>query len=544
MINKIAGKIVDVFGEKIYNGVVSFENGVIVDIDASEDDVPDIYIMPGFVNSHVHVESSMLSPVQFSRLAVRHGTVAVVSDPHEIANVMGVEGVEYMIDDSKKTPMKFYFGAPSCVPATSFETSGSVLDADIIDKLLQMKEIYYLSEMMNFPGVIYDDNDILAKIQFAKKYNKPIDGHAPGLTGADLKKYARAGITTDHESSTVEEAEEKIKLGIKLQIREGSAAKNFDSLYTLIDKYPNDVMLCTDDSHPDDLLEGHIDKLVTRGVSYNVNLFNLLKATIINPVNHYKLDVGMLRVGDKADFIVVKDLKDFDVVETYIDGVCVFLNNIVHINNVKSDIINNFKRNAIDENQIKLPFSSKKMRVITASDGKLLTGEEVVLPKNVDGFIESDVDSDILKLVVVNRYNNTDSPSIGFIKGFGLKKGAIAESIAHDSHNIIAVGTSDKEIVAAINKVIENKGAVVACENNHFSYLPLNIAGIMTNMNAEIAANKYKEVNNHALELGSKFKNPFMTLSFMALLVIPELKLGDKGLFKINEFKLSNLFVD
>ena len=544
MINKIAGKIVDVFGEKIYNGVVSFENGVIVDIDASEDDVPDVYIMPGFVNSHVHVESSMLSPVQFSRLAVRHGTVAVVSDPHEIANVMGVEGVEYMIDDSKKTPMKFYFGAPSCVPATSFETSGSVLDADIIDKLLQMKEIYYLSEMMNFPGVIYDDKDILAKIQFAKKYNKPIDGHAPGLTGADLKKYARAGITTDHESSTVEEAEEKIKLGIKLQIREGSAAKNFDSLYTLIDKYPNDVMLCTDDSHPDDLLEGHIDKLVTRGVSYNVNLFNLLKATIINPVNHYKLDVGMLRVGDKADFIVVKDLKDFDVVETYIDGVCVFLNNIVHINNVKSDIINNFKRNAIDENQIKLPFSSKKMRVITASDGKLLTGEEVVLPKNVDGFIESDVDSDILKLVVVNRYNNTDSPSIGFIKGFGLKKGAIAESIAHDSHNIIAVGTSDKEIVAAINKVIENKGAVVACENNHFSYLPLNIAGIMTNMNAEIAANKYKEVNNHALELGSKFKNPFMTLSFMALLVIPELKLGDKGLFKINEFKLSNLFVD
>jgi adenine deaminase len=541
---KIEANIVDVLGRKIFKGVVSFENGIIINLEERNDINSSVFILPGLINSHVHIESSMLTPLEFSRLAVRKGTVAVVSDPHEIANVLGKAGVEFMIENAKLSPMKFYFGAPSCVPATYFETSGFVLDSTDIDELLLRDNIYFLSEMMNFPGVIFEDKEVLDKIESAKKYGKPTDGHAPGLSGESLIKYADAGITTDHESSNVFEAEEKIKLGIKLQIREGSAAKNFDSLYTLIDKYPNDVMLCTDDSHPDDLIEKHIDELIRRGISKGVDFFNLISAATLNPVKHYNLNVGLLQQNDTADFIIVDNLSDFNVLETYINGQKVFANNTVNIKNIASLEINNFKRTSISVDDICIESkNNNSCRVIEAFDGELLTKEIVTEINEINGKLVSNIENDILKIVVVNRYDNSAKPSVGFIKGFGLKTGALAESIAHDSHNIISVGVDDESIVKAINEVIFHKGGIAAFNGKKTFSLPLNIAGLMTNQDGFEVAEIYKNLNSVAKEMGSVLKSPFMTLSFMALLVIPDLKLGDKGLFKINDYNFVDLFV-
>lgn len=541
---KIEANIVDVLGRKIFKGVVSFENGIIINLEERNDINSSVFILPGLINSHVHIESSMLTPLEFSRLAVRKGTVAVVSDPHEIANVLGRAGVEFMIENAKLSPMKFYFGAPSCVPATYFETSGFVLDSTDIDELLLRDNIYFLSEMMNFPGVIFEDKEVLDKIESAKKYGKPTDGHAPGLSGESLIKYADAGITTDHESSNVFEAEEKIKLGIKLQIREGSAAKNFDSLYTLIDKYPNDVMLCTDDSHPDDLIEKHIDELIRRGISKGVDFFNLISAATLNPVKHYNLNVGLLQQNDTADFIIVDNLSDFNVLETYINGQKVFANNTVNIKNIASLEINNFKRTSISVDDICIESkNNNSCRVIEAFDGELLTKEIVTEINEINGKLVSNIENDILKIVVVNRYDNSAKPSVGFIKGFGLKTGALAESIAHDSHNIISVGVDDESIVKAINEVIFHKGGIAAFNGKKTFSLPLNIAGLMTNQDGFEVAEIYKNLNSVAKEMGSVLKSPFMTLSFMALLVIPDLKLGDKGLFKINDYNFVDLFV-
>lgn len=541
IMEKYSGNIVDILNRTIYKGVVSFDKGKIVSVLKDDSVESEIFILPGIVNSHVHIESSMLTPVQFSRLAVRKGTVAVVSDPHEIANVLGVEGIDFMIEDSKKTPMKFFFGVPSCVPATSFETAGHVLSSDVVSELLEREDLFYLSEMMNFPGVIYDDKEVGAKLDSAKKIGKPIDGHAPGLSGDALVKYADAGITTDHESCNTNEAEEKIKQGIKLQIREGSAAKNFNSLYTLIDKYPNEVMLCTDDSHPDDLTENHIDELIRRGLAKGVNVFNLLQAAIVNPIKHYNLNVGMMQENDSADFILVDNLKDFNVLKTYINGEKVYDKGKIFIENIQSIVVNNFVRTKISVNDIRISASSPKVRVIEAIDGELLTKEIIENLSIEDGFLTSDISKDILKLVVVNRYDNYSKPAVAFIKGFGLKRGALAESIAHDSHNIIAVGVDDISITNAINEVIKHKGAITTFDGENYTTLPLNIAGIMTSKDGFIVAELYKKVNLQAKNLGSILKSPFMTLSFMALLVIPELKLGDKGLFKINEFSFVDL---
>ena len=539
----IAGKIVDIFSETIFNGEIIVENGKIVEIIKTVKEYRN-YIMPGFVDAHVHIESSMLVPSEFAKLAVRNGTVATVSDPHEIANVLGIDGVDFMIKNGKTVPFKFYFGAPSCVPATSFETSGAKLNSNDVRKLLQRKDIHYLSEVMNFPGVIYEDNDVLEKIKLAVKYNKPVDGHAPGLSNSDLKKYAQAGITTDHESSTLDEAIEKIKLGIKLLIREGSAAKNFTALYKAIDLYPKEVMLCTDDLHPDDLISNHINYLVKKGVLFDVNIFNILKAATLNPVVHYNLDVGLLQKGDFADFIVVEDLRSFKILQTYINGELVFDKGNVLIKSSESLSPNNFNCSKIDEEDIKIEAKSNFINLIEAFDGELLTKKIVTKVKPINGFIESNTKKDILKIVVLNRYNKNSKPVVGFINSFGLKKGAIASSIAHDSHNIIAVGVSDKDITNAINTLIDNKGGIVVANEKEIDSLVLEVAGLMTNKDGILVAAKYKELNKKVKKLGTKLNSPFMTLSFMALLVIPELKIGDKGLFDVEIFKPIPLFVD
>ena len=540
---KIKGKIVDIIHRNIFNGIVSIEDGYINNIEEIEEECTN-FILPGLVDSHVHIESSMLTPTQFSKLVVPRGTVAVVTDPHEIANVLGVKGVDYMIEDAKKTPLKCFFGAPSCVPATSFETSGATILSPEIDTLLQRDDIWFLSEMMNFPGVIYEDKEVWNKIKSAHKHGKRIDGHAPGLVGDDLKKYTKAGISSDHECVSVEEAIQKINQGVIIQIREGSAAKNFNILASLFDTNPDDIMLCTDDSHPDEIIQkGHINKIIRLGIAKNIDIFKLLRAAILKPIEHYNLPVGLLRVGDSADFIVVNNLSDFNICETFIDGKQVYKSGKLLFETPFSPPINNFNIDIISEDDIKVDYKpGKDIRVIEAMDGDLLTSELIYTPSDSNGFIESNIDEDILKIVVLNRYK-TAPAVVGFIKNIGLKEGAIACSVAHDSHNLIAVGVSDRDIVCALNEIIEHKGGISYALNQEIDCLPLEVAGLMTSKSGEEVAEKYLQMNNKARQLGSKLHAPFMTLSFMSLLVIPNIKIGDKGLFDVTTFSFTNLYV-
>ncbi|RLD73401.1 MAG: adenine deaminase, partial [Bacteroidetes bacterium] len=482
----VKGNIVDVVGRRVYKAQIFVEERSVVRI-IECDDVGDVFIMPGFVDSHVHIESSMLVPQEFARLAVQHGTVASVSDPHEIANVLGVQGVDFMIENGNKVPFKFNFGVPSCVPATGFETSGSVLNSVDVEKLLQRDELKYLSEMMNFPGVVFGDDEVMKKIAASKKVYKPIDGHAPGLSGEELKIYARAGITTDHESVSVEEAVEKIKTGIKLQIREGSAAKNFDILWPVIDMYPDDVMLCTDDCHPDDLIEKHINDVVKRAIKNGAKLFNVLRTVSYNPIKHYNLNVGLLQEGDPADFIIVNDLTNFDVLHTYINGEKVYSNNSVLFKVFPFKSLNNFNISFITKDDIKLVSKGATQKIMLAKDGDLYTAMEYVKFAEKGSVITSNVNKDILKIVVVNRYKKSE-PVVGLIKNFGLKHGAIAGSVAHDSHNIIAVGVSDEDIYKAINLVIKEQGGMVAKSGKQEYILPLRVAGLMSDKPGEEVA--------------------------------------------------------
>lgn len=547
---KYSGIIVDAVSRRQFKGEITVENGKITSIKEKEHD-NEQYILPGLVDAHVHIESSMTVPSVFARMAVAKGTVAVVSDPHEIANVMGEEGIDYMLEDAKKSPLKIYFGVPSCVPATPFESAGAVLDANTVDRLLAREDLYYLSEMMNFPGVIMGFPDVMAKLESAKKHGKIIDGHAPGLRGADLQKYLGAGISTDHECFEYEEAVEKIKLWMKILIREGSSARNFETLHRLIDEYPEAVMLCTDDSHPDTLIyEGHIDKLIRRGQKIGLDIYNLIRAAVFNPVEHYGLDVGLLREGDPADFIIVDDLKSFNVLSTFIGGECVYNKGNVLFPAEKIPAKNVFNRNKISIDDVKLAVSpaqsdkeQKKIRVIVARDGELVTGQELVLPAIENGNLVSDPSRDILKMVVLSRYAD-DPVQIGFIKNIGLKKGAIASSIAHDSHNIIAVGVTDEDIVEAVNRLVENKGGIVVGTAGNLFDLPLEVAGLMSTLEGEEVASRYHLLNEEARRLGTTLNSPFMTLAFMSLLVIPELKLGDRGLFDVTKFEFVELFTD
>jgi adenine deaminase len=542
----ITGNVVDIPNKYIYEATLWIEDGHIMRIEASSAPVnPALpYIMPGFIDSHVHIESSMLVPSEFARLAVLHGTIGTISDPHEIANVCGVAGVEFMIENGKQTPFKFFFGAPSCVPATIFETAGAEVNEKEVDALLARPEIYYLSEMMNFPGVLHSDPVVMAKIKAAQKHNKPIDGHAPGLRGEAAKKYIDTGISTDHECFTVEEALEKLDYGMHILIREGSAAKNFEALYSIIDTHTNKVMLCSDDKHPDSLAAGHINTICARAVAKGLDFFNILQTACINPVKHYKLPVGLLNPGDPADFILVKDLVHFEVSSTYINGELVSDNGISNIKSVGTNPINNFdcekiEAAALTVSENEYPNKNGLIPVIEALDGQLITNKLMLSGSSQNGNWVTDTTNDILKIVVVNRYHAAPIAK-AFIKNFGLTHGAMASSVAHDSHNIVAVGVDDASIADAINLVIEAGGGVSVVngvsETASSKLLPLPVAGLMSAADGFEVAAKYTEIDLAAKALGSKLEAPFMTLSFMALLVIPHLKLSDKGLFNGDDF--------
>ncbi len=534
----ISGNIVDIGSREFFYGNVIVKNSKIFSINKiSEQKTNEPFILPGFIDAHVHVESSMLVPSEFAKLAVVHGTVATVSDPHEIGNVCGVKGVEYMIENGKKAPFKFYFGAPSCVPATDFETAGAALNAKDVDALLDRDDINYLSEMMNFPGVLHHNEEVDAKINSAKIYGKPVDGHAPGLRGEEAKKYIDAGISTDHECFTKEEAQDKLKYGMKIIIREGSAAKNFEALIDLLNDHEDMMMFCSDDKHPDSLVNSHINELCKRAVAKNIDVFKVLKAACVNPVLHYNMKVGLLKPGDSADFVVINDLKEFKVLKTYIDGNLVAENGVSKIETTKAPLINNFncsKKNP--EDFIYKKNKADKITVIEALDGQLITNKVIAKPKIESDAFVSDVDNDILKMVVVNRYE--DAPvAKAFVKNFGLKKGAIASSVAHDSHNIIAVGANDEDICRAVNLIIESKGGVSCVDAKEAIILPLPVAGLMSNEDGYTVAEVYSGIDRKAKSLGSTLAAPFMTLSFMALLVIPHVKLSDMGLFDGDEFQ-------
>lgn len=540
----ITANYVDVFNRAIYLADMTIQDGKIRSIERLSGSVSAVhrYVIPGFIDAHVHIESSMLIPSEFARLAVVHGTVGTVSDPHEIANVCGLAGVQYMLDDAKRVPFKFCFGAPSCVPATLFETSGAVLGLAAVKQLLEQEEIGYLTEVMNYPGVLNGDAELIGKIEAAKILGKPVDGHAPGLRGKDVLRYAAAGITTDHECFTKEEALDKLNAGMIVQIREGSAAKNFDALIDLLEEHYETMMFCSDDKHPDNLLEGHINQLCARAIAKGLDIFKVLRVACINPVKHYGLKVGLLQENDQADFVLVDDLNHFRVFQTYINGILVAQEGRSLLNIIGANLVpvNNFNCLPKQLSDFLIPdLGRSTIRVIEVFDGQLVTGDLSVEPKQEGGYLVQDMDSDLLKICVINRYEEA-KVAVAFIKNFGLKKGALASSIAHDSHNIIAVGCDDDSLMKAVNLVIANKGGISYSGEGYDLALALPIAGIMTEQRGEEVANSYIEIDKKVKDAGCSLTAPFMSLSFMALLVIPSLKLSDKGLFDGKTFS----FVD
>ncbi|MBF0344674.1 MAG: adenine deaminase [Nitrospirae bacterium] len=554
----IQGNVVDVKNSIIYAGTLEIVEGKIASI-TKDSNTYDKFIIPGFIDAHVHIESSLLTPVEFARLAVVHGTVAALSDPHEIANVLGLRGIDYMVESGGAAAFKFYFGAPSCVPATAFETSGAVIDTAEIEQLLKAGHIKYLSEVMNYPGVLNDNPVVLYKISLAKKYAKVVDGHAPGLRGLNCEKYIKAGISTDHECVTIEEAIDKLSFGMKIIIREGSSARNLDTLAPLIRDHYEDIMLCSDDKLPDELISGHINDMVKRLFRAGYDKMNVLRAACVNPVLHYNLDVGLLQVGDPADFLIVDDLDNLNVLKTFIDGEVVAQGGVSMIPRRAGVVINNFNAGRKEPGDFFFPYRRGKLKVIEAIEGQLFTnllyydvktlgsvvgsgGAGVAGSAAAERDVVSDVERDILKLAVVNRYCDVP-PAVGFVKGFGLRRGAIAASVAHDSHNIVAVGATNEAICQAVNLVIEHRGGLVVVDGGTSGVLPLPIAGLMTDLDGFEAASAYASIDRLAKGLGTGLTVPFMTLSFMSLLVIPRLKLSDKGLFDVDSFEFTDAYI-
>ena len=540
---EIAGNVVDALAQRVYHARLVIRDGRIHEFhDIGEERAGQPYLLPGFIDAHVHIESSMLVPTEFARLAVVHGTVATVSDPHEIANVLGSEGVWYMVDNAARSPLKCHFGAPSCVPATPFDKAGGVIDSRGVAQLLDDDRIRYLSEMMNFPGVLHDDAEVLAKIAAAKEREKPVDGHCPGLLGNPLAKYIAAGISTDHESRAYDEGLEKLERGMKLIIREGSAAKDFEALHPLIERYSEHCMFCSDDKHPDELVGGHINQLVRRGLDQGHDLFQLLRVACINPALHYRLDVGLMRPGDAADFMEVDNLRDWNIRRVFIDGQLVAEDGRSLLPRIEPEVVNNFETPRRSADEFRVAPQPGALQVIEAIDGQLVTNRLHTTPRVENGQVVPDIERDLLKMVLCDRYGG-GKPAVAFVKNFGLKEGAIASSVSHDSHNIIAVGTSDAVLAAAVNAVIDARGGISVASGRKADVLPLPIAGLMSPDDGHQVAANYSRLDRLAKDHGSTLSAPFMTLSFMALTVIPELKLGPEGLFDVGRFDYVPLFV-
>lgn len=534
---EICGVVFDPIKKEKFGARIQVDDGKILRI-IEEPGIVAPLILPGLVDSHIHIESSMLTPSSFARAAVKHGTVAVIADPHEIANVAGVQGINYMINDANNSPLKFYFGAPSCIPASPFDECHTPFDYSIIGKLLDRNDIFFLAEMMNFPGVISKSESVLKIIAEAKKRGRPIDGHAPGVKGEGLNEYIKAGITTDHECFSLDEAREKINKGMKILIRDGSAARNFTALHPLIGSNTEAAMFCTDDCHPDELVRGHINLKVKRALELGYDVFDVIRVASVNPIRHYKLDVGLLQEGDPADFIVIDNLKNFKVLYNYIDGT-----DVLKIKEKQSlaEKIDYVFPSQFDPVKLRVPARTRRVRAIEVVKNELITKQIIV--ENNDKMLVTKLENDVLKIVVISRYN-TNEVAVGLIKGFGLTKGAIAASIAHDSHHIIAIGVDDISISKCINYILSSRGGICYFDGNKLFGLALPVYGLMTNRNAEEAAKAYEDINSRVISDGCTLDAPFMTMSFMSLSVIPEIKITPKGLFDVGVFNYVDQFVE
>ena len=538
---KISGIIVDPVARRQFPGTLVIDLGHIIDIIPNAG-IRGPFILPGLIDSHIHIESSMLTPATFAAKAVCHGTVAVVADPHEIANVLGFAGIDFMIESGRQAPLKFYFGAPSCVPATAFENAGARLEARDVAELLERDDIFLLAEMMNFPGVIGQDPEVMAKLQAAVKMGKRVDGHAPGLRGADLAAYVMAGISTDHESFSLAECYEKLALGMKIQLRQGSSARNLDDLHPLITSHSGQCMLCTDDLKPGDLAHGHINLLVKKCLSLGHDLFDILQCACVNPVRHYQLRVGLLQKGDPADFILADNLDCIEISATWINGEVVSSKGQPLFQTVQPIPINHFHAAVITPEQLVVQVRSPQIKVIEVTDGQIVTGTGChTLPVN-SSVVEADPQADLLKILVHNRYQPAP-PAIAFVRGFGLKIGAMASSIAHDSHNIIAIGVSDLDLARAINLLQESGGGICFVTGDEVKRMELPVAGLMGLGSCDEMAASYSMLEQMVRENGCRLQTPYMTMSFLALPVIPALKITDQGLFDGDKFELTDLFI-
>lgn len=540
MAEQFAGLIVDPVRGKTFTGEIEVAEGRILAV-REESASPDCVITPPLVDAHIHIESSLLTPAQFARLALAHGVCGAVCDPHEIANVCGIDGVRFMIENGKTTPFTFLFGAPSCVPATPFETAGAAFHLEDLQSLLERDDIGFLAEMMNWPGVLSRASEEIAKIEIAKSLGKPVDGHAPGLKGEDARRYIEAGITTDHECFSAEEALDKLRSGMKVSIREGSAAKNFEALIDLLPRFPERMMFCTDDAHPNYIRERYIDDHVRRALRRGIDPIHVFSAASVNPVRHYRLPLGLLQPGDRADFVVSDNLRDFNVLATYTGGKLVAEQGKPLIPTISGGAINNFSAHVLSVSELQVRPRSNRLRAIRVIPNELITEEEIVEVRQPGDNIPAS--RDLLKLAVKNRY--ADQPAaIGFVRAFGLKRGALAGSVAHDSHNVIGIGANDEELMRAMNLVIAARGGLTLVDGSKEELLPLPVAGLMSPDDAFMVAEKYDQLDRYAREdLGCPLPSPFMSLSFLALLVIPALKLSDKGLFDGRKFEFVELFV-
>lgn len=529
----LTGTLVDALQKKTYGARLTLSEQGTIDSVTPEESPDPVYILPGFVDAHVHIESSMLTPAAFAHAAVVHGTLAAVADPHEIANVLGEEGVELMLSLAKQTPFVFGFGAPSCVSSAPFEAAGAALGPAAVERLLRRPEITHLAEVMTAPGALSKDPEALAKLAAARSLGKPIDGHAPGLSGPGLQAYVSAGITTDHESLSFDEAREKIKAGLKLQIRHGSSVRPFESFIPLLARYPDRCMFCSDVKHPDDLLRDHINFIAATAYRKGISLYAIIQAASINPVQHYRLPLGLLQPGDPADFLLIDDLQTFRPREVWLRGQCVARDGRSFLPLGEPCVRNRFAAGLLQPEALRITASAgRAAHVIGVHDGQLVSTHLVEQPAVVNGFAVADTERDIVKLVVYNRYGGV-SPAVALVKGFGLKRGALASSVAHDAHHIIAVGTTDDALAAAINEVVLCRGGLAVADNNRkvLKVLPLPLAGLISTEPAEAVARAYSDCNAIAKILGTRLTSPFMTLSFLAQPGAPNLSLTDKGLF-------------
>lgn len=546
-VHAVFGHIVDVVNRRIFDGEIDFKEGKIIAIREAQVPSNARYILPGFYDSHIHIESTLLTPEHYARKAVEQGTIGVIADPHEIANVLGRKGVEYMMQSGNKVHFHFHWGAPSCVPATPFETSGAALNSQDLAEILELKNVYGLGEMMNIPGVLNRDPETMARIEAAISRGKPVDGHAPQLMGDALKLYCEAGIKTDHECTTLAQARARIKQGMYVQVREGSAACDLDTLAPIISEAPDHVMLCSDDKYPDEISNGYINEMCRRAVHRGIDVFDVLTAACVTPVRYYKLPHGLLQLGDPADFIMVDNLREFNLSETWIDGVQVVADGIftesliIDKSPIDTNYPNHFLAKKISIDDLHIPPEEGQLKVISTTEGSLQTKQILAEAKVENGNVVSDTEHDILKAVCLSRHSEA-KPAIGFIHGFGLKLGAIASTIGHDSHNIIAIGATDEAIVKVVNALIDMKGGLIVYDENELNELMLPIAGLMSYRNGDKVSKRHIQLKSVASRIGCKYKAPFMTLAFMALPVIPELKLTDKGLFDTTNFEPTSLW--